>query len=484
VHEAFVHLPSDISLAVAIEDADGLRRSPVGKPVQKIVEDLISVAQARELSDAWGALSRQMGLTGAALFDRLLGNRAVYLRRDTNDGSRGWALLLETDSKTERLIRKGLKPAPRQPVDGRQILAVEDGRFLMATLGNPGAADRVRVLLAPSSARELFLSLVTSRPAAGERLSQTDRANRLRALDASPSLAVVSLMGDRSVSLVGRVEGRRLSLSFDARLDGVVANDAPEPWSRSLFDRLSRDARFAAMEHDTDSWLRMLGQLEMPKALPTLFGEFNGHEFIGKKRASVIRETPRGKAEMTVAIETSDPEALAPHADDFMAGFLARTGYADAGGLETLDFQGLHPAAIRRISSDRTTPFDAMGVFESPVEFAWCMRGDALLPEGHAWWISGTNLEGVRTLAAHLQGQGEGTAGEGVRAPWVMLARGNTAALARLFAPIFKALTAAQPDAVGIIAAIQRAGLVEIEVKQIGPGQFRGTVGVRFDGAE
>lgn len=482
LHEAFIHLPSDISLAVAIDNADELRRSPIGIPVQAIVENLVSTAQSRELSNAWNALSRQMGLTGADLFDRLLGDRAVYVRRDTDEASRGWALLLVTDAKTERLIRKGLKPAPRQPVDGRQILAIEDGRFLMATLGNPGNDDRVRVLLAPSHARELFLSLVSSRPAPGERLSQTDRADRLRELDVEPAIAVISRMGDRSLSLVGRVDGARLSLAFVAGLDGVEEDDAPAPWSRRLFDRLSADSRFAAMEHDTDAWLRLVGESEMSKVMPPVFGAFDGHAFIGKMRASVITETARGKAEMTVAVEATDPDAIAPHVDAFMANFLARTGYAGEGGIETLDFGGLHPRAIRRVASETATPFDAMGVFDSPVEFAWCIRGGALVPEGHAWWISGTSPDAVRELAGDLEADDD--AQEGERAAWVSLARFDAPALARLFSPIVKALTAAQPAAAGVVEALQRMGVVEIGVKQTGPGEFRGTVDVRFDGVE
>jgi len=478
-------LPSDLSLVVALERAGVARRSPAGRSAQGIVDGLLGADFLAELRASWGALSSRIGMDEGEAFDRLLGRRAIYVRGNAADARRDWALILTTDEKTEHRVRAGLKPAPRQPVRGRQILTIEDGRFLLGAMDGGRRGDRVRFVLAPAGGRALFLRLINGdadRPG----LAGTDAVRRLRELNPDPSIVVLFRDGLRAVSLTGAVEGGSIEVSFLARVKGVERPDAPAPWPGAVFKRIAPGSALAIVEHESPAWRRFASGGAFFDASAEIIAPFTGHEFIGKKSVLVV-DRGEDSARVTVAVETTDAEKLAPHADLFMSGFLDRLGYAGAqGGPGRIDFGGVHPRAIRTVGPNAEQGA-ADRVFGGRPDFAWCIRHGAPLEEGRAWWITGTDPRGVRSFAERLA---EGADEDGARAEresWVLRARAEPAELVRMFRPVMAILKSSQPDAARMIESLSRVREAELRVLQSGETEFAGLGALRFgpeDGKE
>ncbi len=477
VHNELAALPADVSLVIALTDSALLRRSTIGPDLNALTRNLIGVSEFEGVNDAWRSLAEALNLPGTKAFDQILGKRVLYIEQHSDTEQRVWALVATVGKKTEVRVRKALRPAPRQPIKGRQILAVEGGKFVMSVLEIPGDNSRVRLVLAPDGQRELFLKLVATTGPGAARFGDTLDARRLRDLHPSPPIVLHTKSRAGALNMIGFHNARGLTLSFCADVLGVKDGAMPKPWSRASFDRLAAGAHAAVYEYESDAYREYMKGYSFSSMPVDIAKNFEGKAHMGPRRAMRIESNDRAPLSISVAVEATDVPKLAIHADRAMATFLARvgTGGTDANA-ELFNFEGISPEAIRTVALQGERQWPGRLLFGDGPEFAWTIQKnqDAQTP---AWWVIGTDPRGVRAMIGALLAPGEEI---GDARPWVMIAEFRPSSITKLLGPLDVLIRGGDQRVVGFYEMTKRIDSASISAYHDDPDTIKGTARLEF----
>lgn len=100
-------LPGDVSLAVRIRGSDALRADATLERVRGALGRMVG---SRELGAAWERFAADLGMEGAVLAERLMGQDAVYAER-TRAGGIEWVAIVRSEQPMQDLMVSRLKPA-------------------------------------------------------------------------------------------------------------------------------------------------------------------------------------------------------------------------------------------------------------------------------------------------------------------------------------------------------------------------------------
>lgn len=474
IHSDLAGLPAEATLVVAVTDAAMSRRGAMGREFGELAQRLVGVGEFDAVARAWRGLATRLRLEPERAFDDLLGHRVIYLR-----SGESWALLATIDRATEARIRNALKPAPRQPFKGAQVLALEEGSFVMSVLPVEGERDTVTLVLAPDENRELFLSVIDpnrkTRP-----FRKTRAAKQLRELHPSPVMLVAWRDETRDVSVVGFPNANRLEFAFMAHVEGTDNAEMPIPWSRARLDEIARGANAAVLELDTAAYAKLsrIDALFDPAA--EFKAMFDGDRFIGSRRAMRMAATDNAPMSVAVGIETTDPGRMILAADSFMARFIATTGVAGLGiDPDGLDLRGVAPDSVRTVPRAGAADGPAAAMLGEGPDFSWCVTR----PDENneiAWWITGTDPESVDSLRSGLSAKIERPADE---RPWIILAEFRPERIAQSFIPLSVLMKAADPQVAGFFEFAQRVEHVSVSAYHTDPSTIRGDAELRFKAA-
>ena len=416
-------LQADADVIVVVDDAASVRETPAGRAAVLMLRE--SGLASGTLS-AWEDLASRLRLDEDAAFDRLLGRRVAFVGESKGDGRWSWVLVSEVDNKTRMLLRNRMKPVPRWRIDDRPIYALENGRFMLASVGAQtleGAGSFV--LLAPRSDEKLFGSVL---------LRLTGREPRARAPgDAAaesisrlaPGLSlVIWRSGDEPDGAVWDESGF-VSASIDVDGDTLRASMRSSPgvlwgpedccdgyamWPGEQAERLGGDALFVDIglvggaEDPIVGWLR---DAALAGSLGAAIDELA--PYLGQRAALVVRKQAAGKGPASlafeVAAEVSDLSRAARAGDRALAGAVARFTAPGEPEAEPAEIMVEFPGAMRTASLGRF----GNGLFGPAPTAAWTYQADPLgetlesMGDPQGWLAlrvgeSGSNLKGVRVM--------------------------------------------------------------------------------------
>lgn len=426
VYSSAALVPGDANLVFAVHDAAKLRREPVGRTGALLAEGVFGFTRTGE---AWGKLSRQLGLTPEESFDRLLGTRFVFVQRWSADGKSSWAIRSVVDRETDRLLRERLKPAPRKVEKGQTILAIEEGAFWLA-IG--GERESPAILLGPSDATALFDELVPTLQAQGpaESLAAQPFFRDVRAIDRDARALVFwrwtglgVAPGEGWLACAFNPIGKEVKIGFISYLKSLeLPGQDAAAWSREAFDELSRDAYFALMDWDAPlraRWgpLRAIAD-QWPKLPPEIAGDRKEPGLAGPRRVLAFLPSDDVPFAPVFAMETVHTKKLAAVGDRFLSESIAwleqfgapaaKPAEAGAGGNDAaprkVDFAGVFPEALRTVEfGERFGPIGAM-LAPRGSEIAWTFRagGSVVEKPDAGWWTLGIDGASVERTAAAL----------------------------------------------------------------------------------
>lgn len=343
-------LPQSADVVVVVDRGAQQHASPQGGALERAWRELGDFAGTAR---AWDELASVLRLTPEEAFDELLGRRCTLIL-DLDGGSRQWAVLTEVQPAFERRILERLRPAARQTVGNVPILALEHGRFELATsrarlpgrARSPGQPALSTVLIAPAASSELFDSL----------LPLLQGAPAAEALGGDASFAAARTVGPGDAVVFCRTEPNEfIACSFRIAEEGWtgtvraspgsvgVSNVARTLWDPPDFDDLGPRAAVAMAGYLPD-----VTGLALRLAPPQLGPFHDAGESRGVREACVVIVDGSGQAQLTLARQSQDVVTLAPEGDREMANMLgARGGSAPVS--ETL---GAMPGAVRRVRLD------------------------------------------------------------------------------------------------------------------------------------
>lgn len=456
--EAAARLPRAAEFVLVVNDASGIRASTPWRALEQALGRFAPLAHVRKNPSAeWAALARALGWSEDETFDRLLGRRVALLVTPSGAGGGGasWALVCDVAADTDRRLRERLRAAPRGVVGGRQVLAVENGNYELATRpASPAAGaargrpERATVILGPSGRPELFDRLL-----AGEAVAAGE------SLEGSAALAAARRLGRADVLALARVdEGdsgaqpwddfvvvacRRNGSAWTADLVVHQRHSAPAlrrvpQSSDGLFQRLADGSLLAVVETrvpdaegEASALESLLGALGFPGPMQAVLGD---------RQALVVRPAPAAPGvAAAVALDTRDVPAMTRMADQFVAGAvdsIERTLRGGRGGGEppapVPDFHAMSPGAVRVLPMVlHDGPAAAFFKGAGPM-VAWSTRGAQTRPggpepadnAGWGWWVLAVSPAAadddptapvlVRSVAAAV-----GAEGGGERRGWI-----------------------------------------------------------------
>lgn len=434
VESAADAVPPDVDLFLAVDDAALWRRGPGEGFFETTVP---MVFRGADLAGAWAGLAATLGLEEAHAFDALFGKRVVFVRRTAGDPKRrSWAILSHVSRATEQQVRTRIKPAARRVEKGQALLAIEDGRFWIATAtGDAGAV----LLLGPSDSPSLFNDLLpTLGRARKQSLASSKVGDDLRALSAGADALMVSRWRTANGRLVLLAVGARrrpegASAAFLLRSESLAERlKAVVPTPRDAGDRLADGAWLAMVDWPLPGIVAELGGPDAESSVPLLFKQFPGRGLLGPRRAIVVGPTPTGRLSAVLAFETADVEALAAPADQLMASILMGlwAGPALPASRDTFDFDGRYFDAVREAPLPEPMLALAPALLDDSARLAWAFqpgepRADKPTP---GWWVVGVGPEAVRRVAGALSAPPE----DNEQSPGVNVGTASPADLARL----------------------------------------------------
>jgi len=343
----------------------------------------------------------------------------------------------------------------------------------------PHDREYVDLVLAPGTEFELFIELVTGVGKGRDVFGDSESARTLRGLHPSPAILLHAHQTPKggaanapmTLDLVSYIEGGSVLVSFQSEIPDELAADVPEPWNKAMHDRLSDGALLSICEHDAgaiQSWMLP----ELPAWTEMFLPAFDAQGLIGAKRAMTITTSARTPMTLSVAVETSDPVALAPHGDRFMAEFLSRAQpFEDGRPASAFDFLGVRPEAIRTLARDPRENDQPAQLFGDGPDYAWCYRGERGKNEGRSWWIAGTDPAGVRMMSDRLTTPNPAA---GDSRPWIVLAKIKPLALTRVLSGTFGRVLTIDPAIRGIFESAERIESMALSVYQDGPRTIKG----------
>lgn len=422
--------PATSDVVLVIDDATALVSTPEGEATLGLLRELGLFAGT---AIAWNELSGTLGMRPEEALEAIAGRRVtLMIRQETPERPLGWAMVTRVSVETERLLRARLRPVPKRMADGQPVLALEGGRFLLASRVPSRGRDRGEkergeavLLVAPADASDFFescLPLLSDRAASGALKDDPD----VRGLTGNPEGAVgpdgraeahvymlyrprIGQEPDAIRSLIA-LGATRVAGGWDIGLIGTPSifgeADALQrgEMPRALFDRASERAVVAIAAP--------LGSLEGESGRAGAFGRFLGR-FLGDLMPSldgsglfVLRERALRPDGMPASLELllgagARAEGDVPATiDRAMATTIARLSRAgagrvggDAGGVVGgvgEDYGGHFPSAVREVElPPRALSVAGSMIGETPV-VRWCYAGvDASGSGGDAvWWLA------------------------------------------------------------------------------------------------
>lgn len=404
---------------------------------------------------AWTQLAAKLGWTEGEALERLLGTHAVFAWSDALPGkgvpNNRWGLLAVVSADTERQLRAKLEVAPRAIVQGKPVLALEGGNYLLAAApitgpkdaaapapaaggGNTGAGGSAVILcIAPADAEGLFdvLLPVLAGPTPVV-LAKAGGLTGLRALG-DGHLRVLARIGgadgqparwdDAFQCVVRRREGgasmrfRLRDPSITRELIGPFGTPSIAPSPDPLANPQGREVLARGYEpalsvREPDWRWRLLRPWSLIITAPTLgagVDRFVSGPNVGK--ALGVERTPAGRVQMGCAVRVSPGAASAAAGDAYarvLADALAGQPAPRAGDVPA--WGDLPPSVLRRQRIELPAiapPAKPQAEHGSPVpqsvDLAWrtlpTKPGPEPAPPGavaKAWWsMTLTLCEGV-----------------------------------------------------------------------------------------
>lgn len=401
-------VPAEVDLFVAVDDAAAWRTGPGGDLLEQGAHFL---AQQDDLPRAWAALARTLGLEGPHAFDELLGRRAIFVQRYAKAQGKppSWALIAAVSPETERLIRERLKPAPRLVQQGVRVLALEDGRFWLASAA---AKDSSMILLAASDAPALFDEIL---PTLGRSTKSSLAASKygedLRAIQPGAHAVLLARRRDTQgrlaiIGLAAKREAMGCSVGVLIRSEALAERLAQiNPTAAFPLDRLDENALFIECGWRVPGFYDALGISGADAFLPVFLKNFEGNQWLGPRTALALWRQPDRTPRAAVALEATDLESLAPAADRFIAGMFkgaavnSNERWPDD---SILDLKGEFLDAPREFDP-KDTPLAADGSpWPAGVPFSWSFVSEHQEPPSAGWWAIATGAPALERLREAL----------------------------------------------------------------------------------
>lgn len=394
-------LPAGIDAVVVVSRAARQRRSEAGVALSGLLRES---GLASQTALAWEDLAGVLGLSPTDAFDTLLGRRVTLVIDGLGSGERlEWAVLSHVGVATEERLRERLNPAPRGIVDGQVVLAVEGGRYELATARrrSEDGTEEAAVLLAPSHCAALFdslLPIVSGRVREGG-LARSEAFVRAEGLGAGDVFVLARFPEAVPANAEGRPEedldpaqepprngdvpddSKYLLLSAVQRQAGWASRmvtspgliwspgsgwEGSAPWSDAAFREVERGALAAVVELVTDPGApsRAPAGVMTASASLVLGVVEEAREQIGRRWAVVLhRDGPGGEPgkgassfSMTAGVEATEIRGMAKVGDGLLARLLgwvrdhggpSATGNGAEAAPAGPDFAGLYPGAVR-----------------------------------------------------------------------------------------------------------------------------------------
>ena len=416
--EYLASLPDDVDAVVALRSLSRLRTTSVGG----FAIDILDADAFTPVREGWVDLSRAIGLTPEGAFDAVLGDRVVLAIRRTDAQFPDWAIQTSVSAKTEQLLRKQLKVAPRTIIAGQTLYAVERGALELTVARAAEGSASARVVLAPAGSR-LFEDIVRGRAKGAPSVVDTPMGRTV--FDApSGDVFVLARLRERTdawAALVGRVGDD----SFSAEVRGSLSHDDDElgacaGWDSDQVKALSSGALVGVFDSRASA-LAEIGDV-IGEALPKqLLAIFKDNASLTGREAMLIVTNDQGTPAVVSAVELSDLEQGARLGDDAMDQIL------EMAGITPRRFQGVAPLATRRVD-------------QGPVSLGWAFVPVDDAADPRAWWIYSTDrthLDAARAAFVDADPNPEGLRAAAFVRPSQLLG-----ALTRLGAPIPSALNA------------------------------------------
>lgn len=473
-------VPEDVETLVVAENAAKWRAGPAHGLDAFLASGRV---ESSDLTKAWRGLAHALKIDGAAAFDSLLGNRFVFAERPSRaDATRPeWIVMSVVSLDTEARIRARLNIAPRRVAAGVSILSLEDGRFWLATSPAAGGNGAV-VLLGPAETPGLFDELVGTFGRAQPRnlLGSKQGDDLRRVLPGSEILCFFKRRDEqgrlRLICLGARRAEGSIEFALHARSQPIAEALAPvQESSRAAFDALSRDAYFAAWEWDIPALPALLG-IDVPAIdARAIFGVSDAGPLSGERSAYIIADSAEGGLSAAVASVPKVAERASADGDRMMAmlalSVLGPEAQADA---SLLDFQGLHPGALREISIAGSPASVALRPIVRDDRLVWRMMDAGA--DGVHWWLAGLGRAGVQRLENALDA---GAEADESRQPWVSIGVLRPASLIR---KVEGAGLALPPGLVILSTAAGRIEEISWWLRRAEGGSLRGAGTVRLNG--
>ncbi len=421
-------MPGDVELVVVVDDAASMRAAPVGRYATDMLEQSGLVL---ETVSAWEELAASLKIGRAAAFDRLLGRRVMFVASNVGTGRTSWTLISEVDTKTLMLLRARLQPVPRRRIAGRPIYALENGRFLLASVTrDKHKGNRAFILLAPSADADLFERLLIRLTESPPRLRPADDEAFAALQELPPGRALVlwrteTGLGDRlwdetrymvaSLDVDGETIGATMRGSAGLIWGPDDCCDGYPMWPSEQADKLVGDALFVdigLIGGAKDPIVRWLRDVAAAGMFHDVIEELS--PYLGHRAALIVRKSTGGSDVPSLAVEVvtevNDLSRATRAGDRALAGVIARITSSPAKRgegppEETPEIIVELPGAVRTASLGGF----GNGLFGRAPAAAWTYQVDPLgeklasMGEPQGWLVlrigeSGSNIKAVRRL--------------------------------------------------------------------------------------
>lgn len=420
-------VPDDVDLLVAVDGAAEWRRGPSGPALTALTTGLL---RSQDGTAAWGRFAAQLGLDEEIAFDRLLGTRIVFARRGAGP-NQNWVLVSTIDRETERLLRQRLQAAPRRVQQGLPIMAIEDGRFWIASSVR---GDKAQIVLGPAEDPALFdevAGAVANPPRV--RVDPPGPARQLLQKDAEARALIVARLPIEEGGWIGASvtpDGRSFSAQFVIESPALAVKDKDvEPWSRSAFDALSPDAFWKSIDWPGGTGSDIARTLGIDEALDWA-QPLGALDMLDGRYAVVVSPADDALATVVLSWEASDVEALARAGDEAVSKAVGPL-LAGAPDAPAIGLGGAFPGAARNVDLGQTPAGQLLRpIFDSGPVLSWSFIRQQTPhgPDPRGWWTLGLGKRAVSDVSRALTGA---EAEEGPRLPWVSLGSARPSAFVR-----------------------------------------------------
>lgn len=419
--------PAGADVVLVVENARGWRDSVVGRGITEV---LSRSGAMHEIDSAWAEVSKGLGMDPKEAFDKLAGERIVFIGRWTDTDGFVWAVRTLVDERTERRVRETLAGSPRAVAGGRPVLMVEGGSFEMVVAREGRQAS---VIMAPTEDASMLRSMVRAMEGRNEveRFNTTPVFRRLDNAFARPAELVLFVRSPDARSdwfgIAARRDGERTEFGMALESgDGAQGNFADLPiWSKSAFELLARDS--IAVVFDMN--LRVPGEGgRSPQRLLTLGFSAEGQSALGDRVAMLLRPGRHGPIEVAFAFETNDAVLTAREGDEVLDRMMRQM----RPGVQVVDaaaeqpprrarFAGAPPTAIRTVDLREEIGPELVGLWKIGPRLTWRTRiTDEQCNPGQqkGWWTVGLGGRATEDLGRVLS---DADCTEEAGLPWVSL---------------------------------------------------------------